>query len=56
MAGNIGGNYIVRFHEKIIGFVVSGIKYRVLTVYTVSRPSAELLFCLESRLLLLFLD
>ena len=23
MAGNIGGNYIVRFHEKITGFLLA---------------------------------
>ena len=44
MAGNTGGNYIVKFHEKITGFLVSGIKSCVLTVYTVSPPHDELPF------------
>ena len=44
MAGNIGGKYVVRFREKSIVFFVSGIKYCVLTVYTVSRLRTELPF------------
>ena len=55
MAGNIGRNYSVQFYEKITFFLVSRIKYCVLTMYTLSRPYAELLFCVgNSRLLLLF--
>ena len=48
MAGNIGGNYIVRFHEKTLVFI-SRIKYCVLTAYTVSHPQAKLLFCLGNK-------
>ena len=44
MVGNIGGTYIVQFHEKITGFFVSGIKYCILIVYAVSHPCAELPF------------
>ena len=55
MAGNIGRNYIMRFHEKITSFSVSKIKYCVLTVYTVSHPHTELPFYFENEVACYFL-
>ena len=44
MAGIIGGNYIVQFHEESFVFFVSGIKCIVFLLCTVPRPRAELPF------------
>ena len=54
MVGNIGWNYIVRFHEEVIAFFVSRISYCILMVYIVSHPCTELPFLprKQSRLLI----
>ena len=36
MAGNIGGNYIVRFHEKITGFLFAELNIALYCVHSVT--------------------
>ena len=43
MAGNIGGNYIVQFNEKITVFLLAELNIAFLQC-TVSHPYTELLF------------
>ena len=54
MAGNIGGNDIVRFNEKITVFLLAELNIAFLQC-TVSHPHTELLFLLWKQCRLLFL-